>query len=72
MEDRGLRPSKRNTLFTENKGNIILTDNLTRAMVGARNHCFAVSNVRNELNSKGVRLTSSLNFEKLWYNKLIM
>lgn len=26
----------------------------------------------NELNSKGVKLTSNWNFESLWYNKLIM
>lgn len=72
-EDRGLRPLKRFcSVSTENEGSIKLTDNLTRTMAGARSHCCAVSKDRNERNSKGVKLTSNLIFEKLWYNMLIM
>lgn len=59
------------SVATENKGNIKLTDNLTRTMAGARSHCCAVSKDRNEWNSKGVKLPSNLNFEKLCYNMLI-
>lgn len=41
-------------------------------MAGAHSHCCAVSKDRNEWSSKGVKLPSNLNFEKLCYNMLIM
>lgn len=71
-EERGLRPFKRDILFSITTANKVSIKSLTSMMVDACSHCLGVSKARNELNSKGLSLpTSGLESEKLWHSRLV-